>query len=73
MVKNSCDRSVIEFQEAAEALAGLDFPRGTADPVCRCREEDHVVLPLVISLLVIVPSIVREHMAERRFAEQDQL
>ena len=33
--KNSCGRSVIEFQEAAEALAGLDLPRGTTDPVPR--------------------------------------
>jgi hypothetical protein len=38
MVKNSCDRSVIEFQEAPEAFAGLDLTGGAADPVCCCQE-----------------------------------
>ena len=36
--KNSCGRSVIEFQEAAEALTGLDLTGGAADPVCFNRE-----------------------------------
>jgi hypothetical protein len=35
---------VIEFQEAADAFAGLDLAGGTADPVCGCREQDRVVL-----------------------------
>ena len=36
--KNSCGLTVIEFEEAAEAFAGLDLTGGTADPVCCCRE-----------------------------------
>jgi hypothetical protein len=36
--KNSCGRSVIEFQEAAKALTGLDLTGGAADPVCFNRE-----------------------------------
>jgi hypothetical protein len=36
--KNSCDRSVMEFQQAPEAFEGLDLAGGAADPVCCYRE-----------------------------------
>ena len=50
--KYSCGLSVIEFQEAAEALASLYIPRYFTDPILGRWKQDHVALALVISLRV---------------------
>lgn len=37
---------MIEFEQAAKALARADFTRGSADPVCCCRKTISPVAPL---------------------------
>ena len=40
--KNSCGLEIIDFQEASEALAGLDWPGFFTDPLLRFLKQDHV-------------------------------
>ena len=71
MVKNSCGLSVIEFQEAAEALASLYIPRYFTDPILGRWKQDHVALALVISLRVEVIHVILKAVAERACSEKN--
>lgn len=64
---------MVEFEQAAEAFAGVDLAGCAANPVCCCREEKQVALTLVVPLFMIMSDVVREDVAKRRLAEQDQL
>lgn len=41
---------MVEFEQAAEAFAGVDLAGCAANPVCCCWEEEHVALTLVVPL-----------------------
>ena len=69
--KNSCGLSVIEFQEAAEALASLYIPRYFTDPILGRWKQDHVALALVISFRVEVIHVILKAVAERAFSEKN--
>ncbi len=70
MVKNSCGLSVIEFQEAAEALASRDVPCPFTDPILGRSKQDHVALALMISFRVEMIHVVLKAVAKRAFSEK---
>ncbi len=69
--KNSCGLSVVEFQEAAEALASLDVPCPFTDPIRGRGKQDHVALAWVISLRVEMIHVIFKEVAERAFSEKN--
>src|SRR5438105_630910 len=68
--KNSCSFARVVFQEPAEPFTTLHRAltrRVLADE----RKEQHVVFALVIPLMMKMLDILRQHMAERRFPEEN--
>src|SRR5439155_8434383 len=70
--KNSCGFTCIVFQEPPEPFTTLN---GTCTfcVLADWRKEEHVVLALVIALVMEMRHILRQRMAERCFAKQDEL
>jgi hypothetical protein len=71
--KHSCGLTVVEAQQPSQALASADLTRQLADPVRRCRKQDHIAFPLVVPLRVEVPHELLQAVAQRPFSKQDHL
>lgn len=56
--KFSCGFPVVEFQQASQPLARLDFASRFTDSVFRPREKNHIPFPLVISLTVKMKNVI---------------
>ena len=71
--KNSCGLPVVEFKQTAQALTGADFTTRLADPVRWRWKQNHIRLPLMVSFVVKMVSVIGKHMAKGGLPEQDQL
>jgi hypothetical protein len=71
--RNSCSPPVVILEKTAEALATADRILRTALLQSRDREEQKIVLALVVSLLVVVFQEFGHNAPQRVLPEQDQL
>src|SRR4030095_893794 len=69
--KTSCSLTVIESQQPAEAFPRADFTGGFTNSITRFWKQDHVPLPLMISLGVKMRTVIRKDMSERSLSKQD--
>ena len=69
--KNSCSLPVVEFKQPAQALTGADFTRRLTDPVRWRWKQNHIRLPLMVSFVVKMVSIMGKHMLEGGISEQN--
>ena len=69
--KFSCGMPVVEFQQASQPLAHLNYASGFTDSVLRPRKKNDIPFPLVISFTVKMKNVIGEHLSQRCFAEQD--
>ena len=69
--KNSCGFTRVVFQQSPEPFTTLKWACTLCVLVNR-RKEQHVALALMIALMMKMRHILRQRMAERRFATQNQ-
>src|SRR6266545_3156609 len=69
--KNSCGFAHVVFQESPKPFTALNRAL-LLRALANFRKEEHVALILMIPLVMKMRHILRQHMAERRFPEQDQ-
>ena len=52
---------VVEFKQTSQALAGADFTKRLADPVRWRWKQNHIRLPLMVSFVVKMLSVIGKH------------
>ena len=62
--KLSCGLSVVEPQQASQSLSGLDFANRFSDPVRWGRKENYLPLSLMVSLMVKMRNVHRQHTSQ---------
>jgi hypothetical protein len=71
VVKNSCGCARVVFQESPKPFVTLQWVF-VLYVLTDCRKKEHILLPLMIALVMIMLHILAEDMLERRFSKQDQ-
>jgi transposase len=69
--KNSCGLTLVVFQEASEPFMALNWALALA-ACAGCRKEEDVAFPLVISLVMIMGSILRQSVLQGLFPKENQ-
>jgi hypothetical protein len=55
---------VVQFKQTSQALTGADFARRLTDPIRWRWKQNHIGLPLMVSFVVKMVSVIGKHVAE---------